>query len=430
MALFQGNKRIEGSRSNTALIKSGHASPAEEWMLDQRFKSIEMSSQFKDGSLFSYQYGGAGMESVVIPKGRMVGVSSPVKDFVTKKMKSVITMPGLANNGNSIGMAPYNFTVDLLQQDKLGGNMPSIITQDYVSLPYIPTVSASADYTMAGICEEEAALSVALKMPWGAVIGAGIVEGDYVKATPSGRLTKWVPKTYTQDPTTKDVVITGDSESQRVGQILASDFNQEQFGWLKWMLWNEADVQSDNNFINRSGVSNLPSDGGYPFDPAYRDGNNVFQFMQSQYVTTPTGIPNLHDGSGDYTGYGKNDTAYTSMFLGKMPDAVVVGTTVANTKALDFQALDFAGGKLTNLLNPVVVTTGGTVDGAGVITGGTVVSSDRYTVNYKSGIISLKPVAGNEGVIVRATYKAMHFGISTYLDFKGVIGSFSILLMK
>ena len=39
MALFEGYKRIDGSRSNTALIKSGHASPAEDWLLDPRFKS-------------------------------------------------------------------------------------------------------------------------------------------------------------------------------------------------------------------------------------------------------------------------------------------------------------------------------------------------------------------------------------------------------
>ena len=29
MALFNGNKRVEGSRSNTHLVKSGHMSPAE-----------------------------------------------------------------------------------------------------------------------------------------------------------------------------------------------------------------------------------------------------------------------------------------------------------------------------------------------------------------------------------------------------------------
>jgi hypothetical protein len=422
MALMNGNKRIEGSRSDTALIKSGHASPAEEWILDPMFKAQSMSSIFREGSLFAYQYGGAGMEQVVIPKGRMVGVGLPIKDFVTKKMKSVLTLPGMTTNNNSVGMAPYNFITDLRQVDRFGGNQVSIITQEYVSLPYIPTVPASGSYTIAGILSEELALSVNLRMPWGAVIGAGIVEGDYVKSTPSGRLTKWVPQTTTQltvAPYT--VTTTGDDISLKVGQILASDFNQEQFGWLKWMLWNEADVQTDDNFINRSG-GELPSDAGYPFDPSYRDGNNVFQFMQSSNIVAPTGIPNLHDGSGDYTGYGKNDTVYTDISFGSfdIEDNLVIGSTVALTKGIGFQAVDYAGGVLRNILNPVVISIGGVP----------VTDLTRITVAYTSGMVTIAPVAGDGGKEVTATFMAMHFGTSTYLDFKGVIGSFSVLLSK
>jgi hypothetical protein len=31
---------------------------------------------------------------------------------------------------------------------------------------------------------------------------------------------------------------------------------------------------------------------------------------------------------------------------------------------------------------------------------------------------------------VYATYKAMHFGTSSYLDFRGVVGAFNVLLSK
>jgi hypothetical protein len=162
MALFNGNKRIEGSRSNTALIKSGHASPAEEWVLDPQFMSISMSSVFQAGALFAYQYGGAGMDQVTIPKGRMVGVGRPIVDFTTKKLKTVMTLPGMTTNANSVGMAPYNFCVELLQQDRLGGNQPSVITSDYVQMPYIPTVAASTSYTPAGVLAEELLISTGL----------------------------------------------------------------------------------------------------------------------------------------------------------------------------------------------------------------------------------------------------------------------------
>ena len=133
MALFEGYRRIDGSRSNTALVKSGHMSPAEEWVLDPRFLTDNsLTSVFKDGALFTYQYGGPGMEEVTIPKGRMVGVSTPVKDFVSKKYKTVMTLPGMALNGNTIGMVPYNITKDYLQQDRFGCNQPAMITMDYL----------------------------------------------------------------------------------------------------------------------------------------------------------------------------------------------------------------------------------------------------------------------------------------------------------
>ena len=91
MALFRGYQNQQGSRSNTALVRSGHASPAEKWILDPAFLDKTMSSVFKDGVLFNYQYGGPGMEEVVIPKGRVVGVGAAVKDYVSKKYLASIT---------------------------------------------------------------------------------------------------------------------------------------------------------------------------------------------------------------------------------------------------------------------------------------------------------------------------------------------------
>ena len=85
MALFRGYENQQGSRSHTALVRSGHMSPAEKWILDPTFLDRSMSSIFKDGVLFNYQYGGPGMDEVVIPKGRVVGVGESVKDYVSKK---------------------------------------------------------------------------------------------------------------------------------------------------------------------------------------------------------------------------------------------------------------------------------------------------------------------------------------------------------
>jgi hypothetical protein len=399
MALFRGVENQQGSRSNTALVRSGHMSPAEKWILDPTFLKTEMSSIFKDGVLFNYQYGGPGMDEVVIPKGRVVGVGASVKDFVSKKYLASITLPGLSLNNNTIGMAPYNFTKDWFQLDRFGGNQPSIITLDYVELPYMPGFTANTNYNAAGVLAEEQAISVDNRMPWGAVIGE-CQNGDYLKATPSGRLTKWIKGT--DDPT--DIV----------GQVLASDLNAEPTGWLKWMLWEEQYKYDDDKFINRSGVSNLPTDEGYPFDPAYPDGNTIFQNYQSKLVSNPTGIIGLHDGSGNYDGFGKNDTEYTDIELGVIP----AGTT-ANT-VVQFQAKDFAGGAIRNLQQGVVVKVAGTE-----------LAATAFTVNYEKGLISITVAsAPGSDQTVTATYKALHYGTPSYLDFKGVQGAMYVLLKR
>lgn len=399
MALFRGYQNQQGSRSNTALVRSGHMSPAEKWLLDPAFKDADMSGVFKDGVLFNYQYGGPGMDEVVIPKGRVVGVGASVKDYVSKKYLTTITLPGLATGGNTIGMAPYNFTKDWFQMDRFGGNQPSVITLDYVELPYMPGFTANTNFTKAGVLAEEQMLSVDNRMPWGAVIGE-VQNGDYVKATPSGRLTKWDPD--------------HDAPHLIVGQVLASDLNAEPTGWLKWMLWEEQYKKEDDIFINRSGASNLPSDEGYPYDPTYTDGNTIFQNYQSNLVHNPTGILGLHDGSGNYDGFGKNDTEYTDINLGIIP-----ANTAANT-VVQFQAKDFAGGALKNLQQGVVVKINGTaVDAANV------------AVSYEKGIISITlPSLISSEATVTATYKALHYGTPSWADFKGVQGAMYILLKK
>ena len=392
MALFRGYENQQGSRSHTALVRSGHMSPAEKWILDPTFLDKKMSSIFKDGVLFNYQYGGPGMDEVVIPKGRVVGVGASVKDFVSKKFLASITLPGLALNANTIGMAPYNFTKDWFQLDRFGGNQPSIITLDYVELPYMPGFTPETSYDATGVLKEEQAISVDNRMPWGAVIGE-CQNGDYLKATPSGRLTKWNPDS--------------DKPHEIVGQVLASDLNAEPTGWLKWMLWEEQYKYDDDKFINRSGVSNLPSDEGYPFDPTYAEGNTIFQNYQSNLVNNPTGIIGLHDGSGNYDGFGKNDTEYKDIELG----------TKEAAKPFLGAFKDFAGGILKNIQQDVVVKVAGSE-----------VPADKVTIDYRQGLITIAADVA-EGKVT-ATYKAMHYGTPSWADFKGVQGAMYVLLKK
>lgn len=397
MALFVGSKREEGTRSSTHLVKSGHASPATDYILDKSFKKTELKSVFKDGVLFNYRYGGAGMEDVVIPKGRIVGPCKAQKSFVSGTYKTPISLPGMSLNNSTVGVVPYNITKDWLEEDHFGGNKPAVITQDYIEIPYMPGVTPSTDYNLNGVKDEEQRISIDGKMPWGAVIGE-VEVGNYVKATPSGRFTKWVKGT--------------DCPTLIVGQVLELDKNQETHGWIKWMMYSEKHAKGDEEFVSGEGA-NLPTDYGFDYDANYADGRLYdYNSYQSQYTYNPTGIPGLHDGTGDYPGFGRQDTEFKDIELGKTPQTVKEGSYVY------FKAKDAEGGDAKNLI-------AGTVE---VKIDGTAVEEDRIEVSLTTGDINIKLTAADADKKVTASYRMKFFGTESFLDFKGVVGSACILL--
>lgn len=400
MAMFEKRTKNDGSRSNTHLVLSGHASPAQKYLLDRNFMSESMKTVTPDGVLFEYAYGGARQTEVTIPKGRFVSAGKSVEDLTTGKFYPTLTLPGMVKATHGIGMVPYNITKDYLQEDKFGGNQPSIITQEYVELPYMPGVTASTEYTIAGVVDEEKRISKDLKMPWGAVIGQDVKINDYVKTTPSGRLTKWDP--------------TSDKYHEIVGQVIGEDLNQTPFGWLEWALSDPSTVDmKGSEFANKVGASNtLGAD--YPFDPEVKEFPQIDEGVLGNKLTNPTGMSGIHDGSGNFPGYGKNDTLYDGMNLGDTPSSLTDNTVMA------FRAKDYAGGNMVNVIEDTVE----------VKIDGTAISTDRFNVNEKEGIINVTLMAVDAGKTVTASYKAKHFGTHGSLDFKGVVGSLKVLLQK
>ena len=399
MAMFEGRNKNVGSRSNTHLVLSGHASPAQKYLLDRTFLADSMKTVTPGGVLFEYAYGGARQTEVTIPKGRFVSAGKSIEDLTTGKFYPVLTLPGMVNVKHGIGMVPYNITKDYLQDDKFGGNQPSIITQEYVELPYMPGVAASTDYSITGVVDEENRISKNLKMPWGAVIGMDVKINDYVKTTPSGRLTKWDP--------------TADGFHEIVGQVIGEDLNQTPFGWLEWALRDEATVGGGSTFANNVGASNTLG-GSYPYDAEIKEFPQIDEGVLGNSLTNPTGLSGIHDGSGNFPGYGKNDTVYADMKLGFVPSGVADNTIMA------FQAKDYAGGKMINVIESTVE----------VKIDGTVIAPERFNVNEKEGIINITLTAANSSKEVTATYQAKHYGTHGSLDFKGVVGSLKVLLQK
>lgn len=365
MPLFEKQSKVKpGTRSNTKLIVSGVASPAEKWAVDPNLPT-----------LFIYDYAPANEKEVVVSKGLMVAVGpATVDDETGKRINTLTIADGDAVGVNAYkkfaaGMAPYNFSKRY--QDFLYGAQPTIITHEYVELPLFRTAADAA------------------AVKWGGAYGADLKAGDFVKVAGSstgnaGKLTKWVEGT--------------DGAHLIVGQVLATDENQEPFGWLKWALWDESKVEEDLKGANRFGYS-APGENGFPFDPAYRE---LDQYANSgyhnPYTTDPTGIPGILDGSQ------KAQTPQT------VSEAIPVGNYTTAPK-------------LVNLMLKNVVA--GTVE---AFLGATpLVEGTDFDVDYTAGIVHLKMNVATPATLT-VNFRAHFYGTPAGWDFKGAVGVARIAL--
>lgn len=360
MAIFEREaKRKPGTRSNTKLFVSGGDAPAEHWITDSELPI-----------LFNYDYGGAAQKEVVISKGMAVSIKpDPSYHYESQKNKGVLTIarpeqPGL------VGLAPYNFTKH--NDDFLDGNQPSIITREYIELPYIPNADDAADVN------------------WGAVHGT-IKNGDLVtysrNANNYGKLVKWEEGTHS----VRDIL----------GQVLAMELDQEPWGWLKWAMWDETAKREDLGPQNKSGYA-APGEAGYPFDPDHKDGIIDMDGYLSQYTTNPTGIPGILDGSQ------KAQTVQSATF------DVLTGTAAGTQIQVNLGLKNVVEGSVN------------VFDGNGAP-----VSAENFTVNYAKGILTYTVEAE---ALADATYsvqfRANFFGTPAGWDFRGAVGAIRILLQR
>ncbi len=268
MAMFQGYKksnrgRIGGNMSR--LVVSGGFSPHEEWELDPALPL-----------LFVNPYGSPGQTRVAVGKGMLVSVASdPVYSFERGMYHPALTIADATKGLAPCGMAPYNFCKGA--DDRFEGNRPTIITRDYIELPWFNR-------------REDAAL-----IKYGAFIGQDLkLNPGYVKLSPTnpGQVELWDPDK--------------DSPYQIVGQILGFNRDAEPWGFFKWVMWDETQKREDDAYINASGK--IPNSGdpdkggnfGWPYDPEYgqpTNGRLTPNGYLSQYTTNPTGMPGLTDGA-------------------------------------------------------------------------------------------------------------------------------------
>jgi len=376
MALFTGMKNTlkPDSRSRVGGFQvSEHNTPAENWVTDPLLPVV-----------LKNPYGGPGMEDVQIPMGRLVAVAEPVEVY-TGKVATVLT---LANGTNPVvGAAPFNYCKDLSSSDRFGGNAPTIITDKVIRLPYIPD-STSSDLTQ-----------------FGHATGEGITIGDRLKPTSKGQYTKWIEGT--------------DSITQIVGQVIGKDFNQEQLGWLKMAMWSEMAKYDDEIYNSYYNQSPNPKPGyGVPYSEAYKTGlvnMEKYGYLNSQWLLN-TGVPGLTDGSG------RSLTRFTAKALGTVPALTADGTVIL------IQMKDETGiGNLVDVINSTDATKKFVlkVDGVEIEQG---TANGQYQINYKTGQIAYKALATASGKAITSDYCAYFYGTPSYIDLKGCIGQFTVLL--
>lgn len=360
MALFEREaRRKPGTRSNTKLVVSGGDSPAEKWVTDPNLPV-----------LFIYDYAPPAEKEVVIAKGLMVAVGDSFRDRDTGKMVNTLTIAdgGVAGK-HAAGMAPYNFSKQY--EDFLYGNQPSIITREYVELPLFAQGQDAADHK------------------WGAAIG--VKGNDFVKVGSGinkGQLVKWDAAT--------------DSAHLIVGQVLATDENQEPFGWLKWAMWDEAAAKQDRG-PQKEGYSG-PGLDGYPFDSEYQKldqyANNGYH---NPYTTDPTGIPGILDGSQKaLTQQTRNITLAKGMNVAVdlMLKNIVEGSVVFAVGA----------GTLTEVKTQLEVVAG------------------TFFVDYKNGHVIYNVDAAETATTGDINFRANFYGTPAGWDAKGAHGAARILL--
>lgn len=355
MALIPGmNYQLKNRSVNARLVVSGAEQPAEAFILDPSLPVC-----------VKYPFGWPGITEVVIPRGLAVAVGPAQIDFETGKKKPVLT---IANGSNPyVGIAPYNICKKY--DDQMGGNEPTFIRNVYIELPYIPKA-------------DDCAL-----VKYGAAYG-DLKEGDIVTVSKDpankGHLTKWVENS--------------DSIAQIVGQVIAIEAEQEPWGWFKWVMWDETAKQEDKPEPPWS-QNAIPTDKGYPYEPAYRDGTLDTDYYLNPYMLNPKGIKGLTDGSA------RSTTLWSDTFT------VPAGAEAESTVIVNLGYKNVVPGSV------------------GVSINGVAVAADRLTIDYKNGSVAIRlpqsyAVATNGDV----TYKSYMYGTPPGWDYVGAVGVVRILL--
>lgn len=436
MPLFEGSRRT-GIRSYAGLVRSDGFAPAGNWIIDPSLPG-----------LFDYHFGGWPRSKVVIPKGTIVAVGEPVRDYRTMQWRNVLTIADGTLEKAPFGVAPYNFyrrynedgsiAHDLFEGDDF---VPSVITRNYIMVPYIPNPADSELVHWGHATNDEHDFGWPERE---------LKAGDYVKPNARGKFVKWHhnkpmsesiqvetdangdTQVYVSEPIlrgssvrvsegTAQVISYGaglvrisgleanatitliveytsalsDPAGLIVGQVGEVLTQIPPEGWLQWVV----PAEEQDPLREESEPKPAPMESGYPYDPEYKwplTGDHRSPGAFKEY----RGIPGLTQGEH------VSQTVRVKKFIYPAGNASV-----------------------TVQLDRIAKIDAGTLR---VFLGGTQLPTDRYSLNRSNNQLTVTPSsAPGVDTELRVEYRQTDtIGTPPGWDLPGSVGAVHILLTK
>jgi hypothetical protein len=132
MPLFPNASTYFKGKSHTQLVISEGNAPAERY-IPSRTENANVK--------FSYEFGPEGNQEVVIPKGKAVALAGVEWDYETEKYVPALKVAD-GSTDSVIGVNHHNVYRRI--RDRFSGNQPTVITREYIEVPFFSSKAAAA----------------------------------------------------------------------------------------------------------------------------------------------------------------------------------------------------------------------------------------------------------------------------------------------
>lgn len=280
MPLFPNASTYFKGKSHTQLVISEGNAPAERYI-----PSRDENALIK----MFYEFGPKGNQEVVIPKGKAVALAGVEWDYETEKYVPALKIAD-GTTDNPIGVNHHNVYRRI--RDRFSGNQPTVITREYIEVPFFGSKDAAA------------------AINFGAAWVDGITYADKV-AQANAMLGKTIVVDENGNYTTAENTAEGDyTAAAPIGTCLGVETDIPPAGYLQYFM-----EMSDNDFTNFMQQMSYPPSAGRTTDAdwndvgTYPEGTAYLKSREDLIKNFQAGIPFLTDG------YFRARTALTGLAL-------------------------------------------------------------------------------------------------------------------